>query len=242
MANKKTLGSQAESARRKGERRIERLDSVIRADNVSERIRNWAIRQKHEIKSAIQGTRQYSKEGKRYKSKSKSYIQAQIERLNQAVSEVAPRYTATGDTFEVTQRELNRASIKQPSVYTQTEAKLFYRATQKIWQKEGVGEHDRNEAILEHFNSERKAKGLKSLSLEEVVEYVLKSNRKFEQWQNLNPSEEMSPEQQEFYEKAAAADNADGDAGSPPGITQVIVSAIQDALSGLLILPNPTAI
>ena len=237
--NRKTLGSQAELARKKGNRRLERLEAVIANENVPSRIRNWATKQKKEIKSAMQGTRQYSKEGKRYKSKSKSYIQSQIDRLTAAVEQVAPRYSVTGNSFEITQRELNRASVKKPSVYTETEAKVFYRVTQPIWQQEGVGEHARNQKILDFFNMPRERKKLRPLELYEIVDYVLSANKFAGKIDEIDPTESFTPEQQAFYDALAQADNADGQAGSPPGVTQIIVDAIQDAMASLLTLPNP---
>lgn len=218
---------------------MERLQAVIKAEDTSQRVRNWASRQVKEIQSAMQGTRQYSKSGKRYKSKSQNYIKGQIDRLSAAVKEVQPRYTVAGDSFEVTQRELNRASVNAPSVYTKTEAKLFYRVTQKIWQQGNVGDHQRNEAILDYYNSIRRENGLSPLRLDEIVDYVLNANKRAQSLQEVNPREGFTEEQEQFYEEAGAVDNADAEAGSPPGITQIVVSAIQDALQDIFILPDP---
>lgn len=240
MAKRGTIGYLAELLRRQGQRRVERLEAVIKAGDTPQRIRNWAKKQVREIKSAMQGTRQYSKSGKRYKSKSQKYIKGQIDRLTAAIKEVAPRYTVAGDSFEVTQRELNRASVNAPSVYTKTEVQLFYRVTQKIWQRAGVGEHDRNEAILNYYNSIRRENGLSPMRLDEIVEYVLNANQRAKQLQFINPSEPMDLEAQEFYNEAGAIDNADMEAGSPPGISQMVVNAIQDALEDLFVLPEPT--
>ena len=144
MGRKKTTGYEAQNLRRKGQRRIERLQDLISYDNTSERIRNWAEQQLKEITSAMQGTRQYSKSGKRYKSKTESYIKGQISRL-EAVISATPLYNVIGDSFAITQSELNRASVGLPSAYTKTEVSLFYRATQKIWQKKGIA---RNASVV----------------------------------------------------------------------------------------------
>ena len=238
MAKRGTIGYQAELLRKKGQRRIERLEGVLKAGDTPQRVRNWAKTQIREIKSAMQGTRQYSKSGKRYKSKSQNYIRKQIDRLTAAIKEVAPRYTVAGDSFEVTQRELNRASVKAPSIYTKTEVQLFYRVTQKIWQREGVGEHDRNEAILNYYNSIRRENGLSPLRLDQIVEYVLNANQHVKQMQRVNPSEYMDEEALAFYEEAGALDNADGEMGSPAGVTQIVVSEIRDAMENILVQPT----
>lgn len=235
-----TLGSFAKELRAYGERRVARLQKQLATGQGTKRTREWMRNQIKEIKSAIQGTRQYSKTGKRYKSKTQGYIAKQMTRLAKAVSEVAPKYTVSGDSFEVTQRELNRASVNAPSVYTKTEAKLFYRVTQKIWQREGVGEHDRNETILNYYNSIRRENGLSPMRLDEIVDYVLNANQRAKQLQFVSPSEPMDLEAEEFYKQAGAIDNADMEAGSPPGISQMVVNAIQDALEDLFVVPEPT--
>lgn len=234
MSRKGTVGYQAEQLRRKGQRRIERLEAVLRTEKTSSRVSNWAKQQISEIRSAMQGTRQYSKSGKRYKSKSQNYIKGQISRLDAAVKEVAPRYTVAGDSFEVTQRELNKASVKAPSIYTKTETQVFYRATQKVWQQEGVSEQNRNEAILDYYNSIRRQNGLSPLRLDEIVDYVLEANNRIKQMQELEP-EELTEEQQEFYDDAGSIDNEDADSNSAGTIGQAVVNAIRDAMSDLLV-------
>lgn len=238
MAKRNTVGYQAELLRRQGQRRIERLQAVVKAENTPNRVRNWATQKMKEIKSAMQGTRQYSKTGKRYRSKNENYIKGQMDRLSAAVKEVAPRYTVTGDSFEVTQRELNRASVKLPSVYTKKETQVFYRATQKIWQRECIGEHDRNEAILDHFNRIRKENGLSPMQLDEVVDYVLNANKKYGYLENVNPEDLTDPDARKFYEMQSQADSEDASKSSPVG--QVVVAAIRDAMEKLLVLPDPT--
>ena len=234
MSRKGTVGYQAEQLRRKGQRRIERLEAVLRTEKTSSRVSNWAKQQISEIRSAMQGTRQYSKSGKRYKSKSQNYIKGQISRLDAVVKEVAPRYTVAGDSFEVTQRELNKASVKAPSIYTKAETQVFYRATQKVWQQEGVSDQNRNEAILDYYNSIRRQNGLSPLRLDEIVDYVLEANNRIKQMQELEP-EELTEEQQEFYDDAGAIDNEDADSNSAGTIGQAVVNSIRDAMSDLLV-------
>lgn len=240
MGRKKTTGYEAQNLRRKGQRRIERLQDLISNDNTTGRVRKWAKQQVKEITSAMQGTRQYSKSGKRYKSKTESYIKGQISRLEAAVS-ATPLYNAIGDSFAITQSELNRASVGLPSAYTKIEASLFYRATQKIWQKKGIGEHARNEAIMDYFNSIRIKNELSPLSLSEIVDYVLAANERMGAIQELEPQEKLSEEQEKLYNEAQQADNDDSDKGSPSSVIgQTAVTAIRDALEDLFTLPDPT--
>lgn len=188
----------------------------------------------------------YSKEGKRYKTKTEKYIGQQMSRLARAVKEVKPTYVAKNDPFErsfwMTQQQLNMASADKPSVYSQTEAKLLYRVTQKIWQKKGIKNQDRNEEILEYFNSVRRANNLPMITLTDLVDYILKANERFKDTQEVNPEEDMDDEETKKFNEAQKADNSDSPVGSPPGIGQAVVNAIQDALEDLFILPDPLKI
>ena len=240
MSKRGTIGYQAEMLRKKGKRRVERLEAVLKSENTTQRVRNWAKQQISEIKSAMQGTRQYSTTGKRYKSKSQAYIKGQISRLEVAVAKVAPRYTITGDTFEVTQRELNKASVGLPSAYTKEEVKVFYRVTQRIWQREGIGEHNRNQAIMDYYNSIREENGLSPLRFDEIVDYVMNENKRVTEQMGLLPSQELTPEQAELYEEAQSADSEDYDKTSPT--SEIVVAQIRDAMENLLVDADITVI
>lgn len=233
-----TLGSFAKELRQYGERRVTRLQKQLATGQGTRRTREWMRNQIKEINSAIQGTRQYSKSGKRYKSKTQGYIAKQMTRLAKAVSEVAPRYTVEGDSFEVTQRQLNLASVRAPSVYTKAETQIFYRVTQKIWQREGVTGHNRNELVLNHFNELRRKNGLSPLTLPQVVEYILEANKRVAAMEELDPAEGIADEDAEAWNEAQRADNADMEAGSPPGIGQARINSIRDEMEAMLVLPN----
>jgi hypothetical protein len=194
----------------------------------------------------MQGTRMFSKEGKRYKTKTEKYIGQQMSRLARAVSGVKPTYVAKNDPFErsfwMTQQQLNMASADKPSVYSQTEAKLLYRVTQKIWQKEGVSIQDRNQEILEYYNSIRRQNNLSMITFDDLVQYIIKANERFKDIQEVNPEEDMDDEEAKKFEEAAKADNSDAPKGSPQGIGQAVVNSIEDALEDLFVLPDPLKI
>ncbi len=245
MAKKNSMAYYAGQLRKQGQRRIERLQQAIKDSTITKSTRQWAREQIKEIRSAIQGTRMYSKEGKRYKSKTDKYIGQQMSRLARAISEVEPRYVAKDDPFErsfwMTQHQLNMASVNKPSVYTKEDVKLFYRVTQKIWQRQGVGEHDRNEAILNYYNSIRRENGLSPITLTQLVEYVLNANERVRQIDILDTGE-IDSESEEWYEEVSRYDTSDGEYGSPTDVGQSVINAIQDALEDLFILPDPLSI
>ena len=245
MAKKNSMGYYGGLLRRQGYRRIDQLNQIINDKTITKSKREWAREQKREIRSAIQGTRMYSKTGKRYK-KTEKYIGQQMVRLANAISGVKPRYNAKNDPFErsfwMTQQQLNMASAGKPSVYSKTEAKLLYRVTQKIWQKEGVSIQDRNQEILEHFNSIRRQNNLSMITFDDLVQYIIKANERFKDIQEVNPEKDMDDEEKEKFNQAQKSDNSDAPVGSPPGIGQSVVNAIEDALEDLFILPDPLKI
>lgn len=235
MAKYGSVSYYASQLRKTAQRRIARLEKAINATGGTQRTRNWAIKQIAEITTAIQNS--YSRvAGER---RSAQQIGKGLQQLAKATAKIEPTYTLAGDPFEVTQRELNKASVDAPSAYTHTEAKVFYRATQKIWQQKGVGEHDRNVAILEHYNKERIENGLDEMTLDEIVEFVLKATKQAQEEQKINPRKPMTDDETEAFNRAQRQDNQDAEAGSPPGIGQFIISQVLDALDQLGTLANP---
>lgn len=252
MARKGTLGYRAEHARRIGQQRIEKLNSIISNSNVGERMRKWAQAQKKEITSAIQGTRQYSKDGKRYKSKSAKYIEQQISRLQAATEQVVPRLTVNPTKRDerinaFTQNQMNMASLsennpaKEPSIYSKEEVAIFYKVTQEIWQRPGVDLEQRNEAILQYFNEERMMRGYKPITLKDLMKAVVRENEEQIRMQQIVDSRKSGNDDYDrMTRESQEQQNTSGRKGSPTsGIAHAIIDAVTDALSEWLRLPNP---
>ena len=246
MAKVGTYGYRAELARRKAQRTIAKLEKTISNKNLSTRLREAAKQEKRSLQGAIQGTRSYSKSGKRYK-KSAAYKEKALNKLESLLSETrerfAPAKKKAGNSFQTVQQEMRRAKVGLPSVYTKTEVDLFYRVTQKYWQREGVSRNKRNEAIMDAINAGRKENGLSPLTFEQVVEFVLEKNKTISN--TLDRASEIErkgfdEEQDDFYDinKVQGADNADGAFESPPGVAEKVVQGIKDALSELFVIPD----
>lgn len=234
MVKKPTLGQLTKSARRMGERRVTRLDKVIENPNVPQRVREWAKAQKKEILSAMQGTRQYAKDGHRYKKK-ESYIRKQLDRLTAAVKKVVPNYAPPRDTFRSTQQQMNLASSRQTeqsSIYTREEVKIFYRVHEKLWNKKGVDEHERNQAILDALNDKRAEQGLPPISLSEAMDATIKANKLALSIQKLDPTAKMNQFEKDAYEEAQKYDDEDSAKTSPTAAS--VVKLIKGALDVLL--------
>ena len=71
------------------------------------------------------------------------------------------------------------------------------------------------------------------VSLSDIVEAVLAKNEAIKRAQETNPREPMDEKARKDYENAQQGDNADEQAGSPPGITNDIIKEIRDAFDSL---------
>lgn len=250
MSKTGTLGYYAQNARRKAQRRLEQINEVLSSANVSERIKEWASAQKREIKSAMQGTRMYSSEGKRYKTKTKKYIEQQISRLNAATEAVMPRLS-TEPTYReqrinaFTQRQMNLASLSkkssEASIYNKVEVSVFYAATRKIWEKPGVNIEDRNAAILQYFNEERMVKGLKPITLKDIMDEIVKRNEVFIGIAKAESSMRTgNTEYDDMVRETVSQQNEREKEGSPTSnIPRMILFDLVDQIYEALNVPNP---
>lgn len=242
MAKKNSLSYYAGQLRDAGDRRVARLKAAMESKNATTRSKRWAQEHINRIKELQAATRRYTKEGKLDRSKTDAAVGSAMTRLAKAINEVQPRYTIEGDPFIVTQQQLNLASVKKPSIYTKEEVQTFYRATQNFWQVSGVGEHDRNEAIMEKVNKERRARGVSELSFQEFVDFVLKAKEEGLKLQNIDPSKPMDDETRRRYEEAQQSDHDDHERDSKEIMGPVVLSDVRNSIDAMLSLPNPMAL
>ena len=256
MARKGTLGYKAEQARRKGMQRLEQLNKALSSTNVSTRFRNWASAQKREITSAIQGTRSYSKEGKRYKTKTAKYIEQQISRLTTATEATMPKLSTQPTERQqrinaLTQRQMNLGSLKpkkgeepKPSIYNRTEVSVFYAVTRNIWEKPGIKLEDRNAAILQYFNEERVMRGLNTITLKDIMDKVIERNDEYLQAAKAASSRKTgNGEYDGMVEQTMEQQNEREKEGSPIAyIGFMLMQDITNQIYASLNVPNPADI
>lgn len=233
MAKKNSLSYYAGQLRDAGRRRIARLQAAIVDEKASNRTRKWAYKQAKEIISAMEGTLRFTKDGKRNKAKTDAVVGANMQRLAKAISAVEPRYTLEGDPFEVTQQQINLASVKKPSVYTKQQTQLFYYATQDLWDKKNVGEHDRNEAILDYFNAERAKAGQPETTLAEIFDWIMDKKADVLKALEAKTYDDLTDEEKEALDAMQKADNSDSKPPSPP-VGPVVVDRIRDAFKDFI--------
>lgn len=88
-----------------------------------------------------------------------------------------------------TQMQLNAASVEGVSEFTQAEVKIFFKATQRAWQRPGVSVKERLPAILEYYGYE---------NLSELVSDILTLNQEAVRNSEIFYEEKGTKEQESF--------------------------------------------
>ena len=187
MAVKKTFAYYARNARRAAERTINNLERLARTTK-NKFAAQGARKKIEEIEQLKERTYINNAEGKRIVGRSNEERSEALDALKEAVQSSRFASARGRRNLASTQKQLNLASVDLPSIYTKAEVKIFYRATQNAWQREGVDFHYRNEAILEYYGYE---------SLSELVSDVLAMNQRALEASKLSYEEALTKEQKE---------------------------------------------
>ena len=116
--------NQIRNERKKAENRIKKLKQVMKDTQNEDTKRNIKSNIK-KLKNAVNSTRTYAKStGKKIRSKEKD---------------------------NATRIEINKASVKADSIYTKYQVAVFFKVTQKAWNRPGVDPTKRYEAILKAY-------------------------------------------------------------------------------------------
>ena len=208
------LWRKAESARKLGKTKIANLQKELKS-TTNNNVKAFIKQDIKLTQKAMQGT--YKSQGM-----SESEIKSNISFLK---STSVSRTLFGGENRiqnYMTQKQLNLATKGQsvldaasnPSIYSSAQAKVFYRATQKIW--EGTT-GNRNQDIMKYF-------GVKSLS--EAVDIVLNSPNvqtalKIESGE-YNPNAYLDEEQAAYYDDELMRDSEQQKQGSPDYLDYVV--------------------
>lgn len=227
MAN---LGSRASSARRAAERRIAALKQAVKSGYYSESEKadmNNTIKQ---MRKDMQQTRMYTKTGKKIGNRTAESREAAIARLNELNKENLTRQEYkrefrrmredVGRRNMIAKQQLNLASSR-PSLeasksggkigeYSFIEKSVFFKATQRAWNRADVSENERIEAILNYYNTQ---------DLEQLIRDVLDANRDvintYDRLEREIEMSSLSEEELEAYTQLLAGDKTDEDSTSP---------------------------
>lgn len=226
MKKEKPLSYLAKLARARGVRRINAEQRIAQNQNLPERIREAARESIRELRGAIEATMLRTRSGKPIAGR-KEQLQANLEKLNKINARESFGLGRHGQSNLVTRYELNKAASGKPAAYTEAETKVFYRATQKAWDRPGVNPKQRNEAILEYY-------GRKNLA--DLVQEVITENKMALRALEIQPHGELTDEERATFGEEAQLDTLDYDVSSPT-VSAAGKMTLQAAL-GLIVEPK----
>lgn len=192
MAKKPTFASVARNIRRQADTRIAQLEK--RAATAKNELVRKGIEQRIKlIQEAKEGTYIRDASGKRIAGRTEGDRRESLQKL--ASNLASTRYASArgAKNLASTQMQLNLASVNEPSsLYTKAEKDIFYSATQRAWNREGVPTSKRNEAILEYYGYEK---------LSDLVADILAINWRSVEKSKKKPKEQLTEEQKELMEE-----------------------------------------
>ena len=189
---KVTFASVARNVRRQAERRISQLERMAESAR-NDYVRQGIAQRIERIKEAAEGTYINNASGRRIAGRTEADRRESLQHLASELSSTRYASNRGRRNLASTQMQINLASTGQASsMYSEAEVKIFYRATQRAWQREGVSTRDRNEAILEYYGYE---------SLSQAISDVLALNWKAVESSKVKVQEIMTKEQQEMAEE-----------------------------------------
>ena len=179
MAGKKgrSFADVASYVRRRANVSIARLKEVI-AKTSSPLAQKGAEKRIERLETLISGTYLRDSNGKKLKAPTPE-ISQNVQHLAKEIQSTRYASKVGQRSLAATQRQLNMASAGDTaSIYTESDVRIFYRATQRLWEGHPVSE--RNKVILEKTGYER---------LSDLVADVLAANEvarnKAENYRNL---------------------------------------------------------
>lgn len=186
--DKKIRSNVARNIRRQIDRRIARTEKILSnaKGTVLEQSYKKKIERLEKAKSATYATSR-TDEGKRV-IKSDQEITRGLQAASKELSRSRYLTERGSRNLTSTQMQLNAASTGAASQYTQAEAKIFFKATQKAWQREGVSIKERVPVIMEYYGYE---------NLSELVSDILTLNQEAVRRSELTYKEKLTPEQEE---------------------------------------------
>lgn len=221
-ATKKVSKQALQNARRKGDRKIAALQKELKKKGLSEEQKDFFRSDIKRTKEWLEGTYQI-RNGKRTLNTQET-IRSNVNYLNANSitnsmfrgSKASQNYFFQGQINLASKKakgtltkESEDSSVKKTngSVLTEAQAKIFYRATQGIWQGK-VG--NRNRMIMKYFDVD---------TLEQAWDIVLNApSSKLAlsiETGEYKPGSDLTPEQQALYDQALADDNTQRVEGSP---------------------------
>ena len=233
MPSKKgTVGYVARQARVKGTRALNYIYKQLKSSKLSPVQRQLTKAAAKQLTQAIAGS--YLGRGKQTKRLVQG-VQENVAKIESMVLNTKMLHGKYGAANFATQQMLNMASrsykgedaalnaAANPSPYSREQVKLFYKATQRIWQNE-AGPTDTsqiNRKIMQYFKTPSLEEAFKRAMSNPSVKAQLEISENIGERGELDLSG-LSPEAQRFYEETLAADNDQESQSSPTYLRPVV--------------------
>lgn len=230
------LGNRARSARRAAERRINALKEAVKSGYYSQSEKEAMNNTIKQMQKDIRQTRQFTTTGKKIGNRTIESREAAIARLNELNKqtfttrefrrELRQLKADVGRRNMIAKQQLNLASStvsleasrsgNKIGEYSFVEKGIFFKATQRAWNRADVSENERIEAILKFYGTQ---------DLEQLIKDVLEANRDVLNTYNRMDRElafsELTEEELDAYAQLLAADSTDEDSTSPTYLYEV---------------------
>lgn len=167
MAKKATAQyKQVKNARRQANTRIKRLTKDLQAATSAKAKAN-ITRKIEQFRDALESVRTYSSAtGKRVRTSAQ--VAENLKNLQQLNFSENVLVRGTRRANEATKVEINKASVGMPSIYSETQVKIFYRETMKAWQNVPI--EKRNEAIMKYYGEKNLSKLFEEVTRDEKAQ------------------------------------------------------------------------
>ena len=230
------LGNRARSARRAAERRIKALKEAVKSGYYSPSEKESMNNTIKQMQKDIRQTRQFTTTGKKIGNRTIESREAAIARLNELNKqtfttrefrrEMKQLKADVGRRNMIAKQQLNLASSaasleasrsgNKIGEYSFVEKGIFFRATQRAWNRADVSENERIEAILKFYGTQ---------DLEQLIKDVLDANRDvlntYSRMDRELEFSELTEEELDAYAQLLAADSTDEDSTSPTYLYEV---------------------
>lgn len=147
------LANQARNERLKTDRRIRALQKMAKGKNFSDAERAKFKAEIKQLRQASNATRQYTKSGRKIKSRTAEQRQAAVDALKSLNEryDVFVRSRAVGARNVYIKQQMRLAKSGRESIYTKKEMNIFFSSTKQAWQ--GVEADKRTEAIAAYYGT-----------------------------------------------------------------------------------------
>ena len=218
---KGTLGYESKLTRRMAQRSIKQMNKIIKSSNSTRDERDAARGIRDKMEDLVSHTYFRSRKPN---AKERGIIEQANAQIRALTSSAKISRGRNGAANLYTQWQINEASKKRdagepnPSIYTQSQVKTFYKLTQRVWMNDDGTPTDTmmiNKRIMAYFNTKSLATAMERALSSKEAKMALAVEA-------AQTQETLTEEQRELYEEALAGDTEDQRETSPAYLTGIV--------------------